>query len=469
MVFDLTTSSGAMRRENPRTESLDQALRRTGSAVELLRNASVSAVPFNGVPEYTNWRSEQKAWRESVALLDQSHHMNDLFVSGTDALRLFSELGANSFDGFQVGKAKQLITVTNEGYFIGDNILFYLDEYEFDLVGQPFSIDWIQYNATSGDYDVEIHRDPPSTHRGDRPPELFRFELQGPNALALVNRLTDGTLPKIKFFNMAELSIADVPVRALRHGMAAQPGFELFGAWEHGDKVINAILDAGGEFDLYQVGTKAYSTANLESGWIPALVPGFYTNEDLSSFRKWLPVSAIGSLGGSYYSRDITDYYVTPYDLGYGKLVGFNHEFLGRDALQELSTQPSREKVSLVWNETDVERAIGSSLSAGTPRTKYMELPKARYATHQYDMVLVDDELVGFSSDCGYIENERCFVSLATVDGHVAQAGTEVVVVWGEEPNSLKPGVEPHRQIEIRATVAPAPLTSFARTTYRSA
>jgi hypothetical protein len=60
-------------------------------------------------------------------------------------------------------------------------------------------------------------------------------------------------------------------------------------------------------------------------------------------------------------------------------------------------------------------------------------------------------------------------VSLAIVDTPWAQPGTEVVVVWGEEPNSAKPGVEPHEQIEIRATVAPAPLPTFARTTYRSA
>lgn len=459
----------AVKQEHPKSESLDQALGRCSSAVDLLRNAPAPAVPFYGVPEHTNWRSEQKAWRESVALLDQSHHMNDLFVSGPDALRLFRDLGVNSFDTFDVGKAKQLVTVSDDGYFIGDNILFYLEENHFDLVGQPSSIEWVQFNATSGDYDVEIYRDPPSTHRGDRPPKLFRFELQGPNALPLVERLIDGTLPSIKFFNMARLTMAGLPVRALRHGMAAQPGFELFGSWENGDAVLHAILDIGDEFDLFQVGTKAYSTANLESGWIPALVPGFYTGEKLSAFRKWLPVSAIGSLGGSYYSQDITDYYVTPYDLGYGKLVAFDHEFVGRDALKEHSTLPSRRKVTLVWNENDLERAIGSSLRAEGPSAKYIELPKARYATHQYDMVLVDDEFVGFSSDCGYIANERCFVSLATVDAGLAEPGTEVIVLWGEEPNSAKPTVEPHQQIEIRAIVAPAPLTSFARTTYRSA
>jgi vanillate/3-O-methylgallate O-demethylase len=449
-------------------ESVEQALGRAGSAVELLRNAPVLAVPFNGAPEHSNWMTEQRAWRESVALLDQSHHMNDLFISGPDALRLFRDFGVNTFENFEVGKAKHLVTVNQDGLFIGDNILFHLEEDEFNLVGQPFSVNWIEFNARSGEYDVEVHRDPPSTHRGGLPPKLFRYELQGPNALPLVERLIEGPLPAVKFFNMARLTVAGAPVRALRHGMAAQPGLELFGPWDHGDAVLEAILEIGDEFDLHRVGTKAYSTANLESGWMPALVPAVYEGDEMTAFREWLPASAVGSLGGSFYSSDITDYYVSPYDLGYGRVIAFDHDFYGRDGLEARSNQPSREKVTLVWNEDDLARAIGASLRAeGTP-AKFMEFPKARYSTHQYDTVLVGDDMVGISSDCGYIANERCFVSLATVDAGTAERGTEVVVVWGEAPNSTKPGVEPHGQVKVRATVAPAPLPTFARTTYRA-
>ncbi len=450
-------------------ESVSQALARVGNAVDLLRNAPVLSVPFNGAPEHTNWQTEQRAWRESVALLDQSHHMNDLFISGPDALAVFRDFGVNTFENFEVGKAKHLVTVNEDGDFIGDNILFHLDENRFDLVGQPFSVNWIQYNAETGGYDVEVDRDPPSTHRpAGVPPKLFRYELQGPNALPLVERLIGGPVPEVRFFTMAWFTIAGVPVRALRHGMAAQPGFELFGQWEHSDAVYEAILELRDEFDLHLVGTKAYSTANLESGWIPALVPAVYTGKATAAFRDWLPASAVGSLGGSFYSHDITDYYVSPYDLDYGRVIAFDHDFYGRAALEVRAGEISREKVTLVWDESDLERAIGASLRADGVPAKFLEFPKARYSTHQYDQVLVADEMVGFSSDCGYIANERCFVSLATVDAGVAKPGTEVVVVWGEEPNSTKPGVEPHGQIEVRATVAPAPLPSFARTTYRA-
>ena len=61
------------------TESLQGALDRSGDAVDLLRDARVASVPFHGAPEHSNWMTEQRAWRETCALFDQSHHMKDLF------------------------------------------------------------------------------------------------------------------------------------------------------------------------------------------------------------------------------------------------------------------------------------------------------------------------------------------------------------------------------------------------------
>jgi syringate O-demethylase len=59
-------------------------------------------------------------------------------------------------------------------------------------------------------------------------------------------------------------------------------------------------------------------------------------------------------------------------------------------------------------------------------------------------------------------------ISLAMIDNQHAQPGTELTLVWGEEKGgSTKPTVERHRQLEIRATVAPAPFAEVARTAYR--
>jgi vanillate/3-O-methylgallate O-demethylase len=218
------------------------------------------------------------------------------------------------------------------------------------------------------------------------------------------------------------------------------------------------------------VGAKAYSTANLGSGWVPAPLPAVFGDDPLlAEYREWLPVGKVGSIGGSLDSADIADYYLTPYDIGYGKTIRFDHDFVGRPALEALAqtarTAPPRTKVTLVWNADDVTAAIGSLYRPG-PGAKFIEMPKARYATHHEDKVLKDGKQVGISLDCGYLANEREMVSLATVDTALAEPGTEVTVVWGENPVSAKPAVEPHVQVEIRAVVAPSPYD--ARENYRS-
>lgn len=449
-------------------DSLAQAIEKAGSPVELLRNTAARAHTFPVAPEFTNWRSEQAAWAESCALLDQSHHMTDLFLSGPDALRLLSDVGVNTFAGFGVNKAKQFVAVNPSGQLIGDAILFHLDEGVFDLVGHPMVLDWVTFHAERGDYDVALERDDNSAVRTDAPPKLYRYELQGPSAAALLEEATGAPLPETKFFNMAEFTIAGKAVKGLRHGMAGQPGFELFGPWADGEDVLAALLAAGENHGLVRAGAKAYSTANLESGWVPAPFAAVFGDDPLlQEYREWLPASKAGSIGGSHDSDDIADYALTPYDIGYDRNVKFDHEFIGRAALESIATKAPRTKVTLVWDNDDVAAAMGSMLGEG-PGAKYMDLPKLRYALHQMDKVLVDGEQVGISLDCGYIANERAMVSLATIDKAHAEPGTQVTVIWGEERNSAKPTVEKHRPWEIRATVAPVPYVQFARDTYRS-
>jgi vanillate/3-O-methylgallate O-demethylase len=326
-------------------------------------------------------------------------------------------------------------------------------------------IDWVQFHLDTGDYDAKATRDGNSIVR-QGPPALYRYELQGPNALALVEKLIGGPVPPTKFFHMTSFDIDGTRVRALRHGMAGQPGFELFGPWAEGDAIRAALLEAGEDLGLVQVGSMGYSSANLESGWVPSPLPAIFTGEGTDAYREWLGAAGSGSLAGSLTSENIEDYYVTPYDLGYGRSVAFDHDFIGRAALEQHAANQTRTKVTLVWNSDDVAAAIGSLFQPGTP-AKYMALPKSRYGLYQADEVKLDGKPVGISMDCGYMVNEQIFASLATIDSAAAETGTEVTVTWGEQPNSRKPQVEPHRQVTIRATVAPAPYLDYARSNYR--
>jgi vanillate/3-O-methylgallate O-demethylase len=284
-----------------------------------------------------------------------------------------------------------------------------------------------------------------------------------------MEKVTGRPAPDIRFFNMDTMTIAGRSIRALRHGMVGQPGWELFGPWEHGEEVRNAILEGGRESGIRQVGSRAYPTTCLESGWIPSPLPAIYTGEEMKGYRQWLPgtsYEARASLGGSFYSENIADYYLTPYDLGYGPFVKFDHDFVGRPALEKMD-QSRRKKVTLVWNQDDIKTASGTLFDTGDI-AKYIDLPLANYSTLPFDKVLKDGKTVGVSTYTGYTYNERVMLSLGVVDCQHSEVGTEVAIVWGEENRgSSKPTVERHRQATIRATVAAVPYAEVARLGYR--
>ena len=231
-------------------ESLEEALQAARSPVERLRNSQIGPYAFPVVrAEFTNWRDEQRAWKETCALFDQSHHMTDLYVEGTDALKLFSDLGVNSFKNFKVNQAKQFVACNHNGYVIGDAILFYLDENKFNLVGRPPAANWVQFNLETRGYKASAERDERSAvNQGRR--KAFRYQVQGPDALKVMEKVTGRPAPDIRFFNMSVITIAGRDVRALRHGMVGQPGWELFGPWEYGDEVRDAIVKAGQEYGI---------------------------------------------------------------------------------------------------------------------------------------------------------------------------------------------------------------------------
>ncbi len=191
----------------------------------------------------------------------------------------------------------------------------------------------------------------------------------------------------------------------------------------------------------------------------------------MKAYREWLPNTcweAIASLGGSFYSENIEDYYLTPYDLGYGASVKFDHEFVGREALEKISKNPKRTKVTLELNSQDVKDAIGTIFEKGE-RAKYFEFPSAVYSTWPYDKVTKNGSTVGISTWVGYSSNEGKMLTLAILNNEQAQIGNEVTFVWGEQPGTgSKPNVESHVQVEIRAKVCPVPYTEVVREAYRS-
>ncbi|HEY4974741.1 MAG TPA: aminomethyltransferase family protein [Steroidobacteraceae bacterium] len=454
-------------------QSLESLLQSAGDPVRLLRNSKIGAYVYPVVPsEYTNWRDEQRAWRETAVLFDQSHHMAEMLVRGPDATKLMSHLAINSFANFAPNKAKQFVPCSYDGYVIGDGILFYLGENEFNFVGRAPTVNWIQFHGETGGYKVELQRDDrsPSHPRGKAVLRRhYRYQIQGPNATKILEKLNGGPIPDVKFFTMDAITIKGRRVRALRHGMAGAPGLEIWGPYEQVDEIRDAILEAGKDFGLVPVGSRAYASNTLESGWIPSPLPAVYTGESMKKYRQWLPANGYegtGSIGGSYVADNIESYYLTPYELGYGPFVKFDHDFIGREALERTAKAPQRKKVTFAWNAEDISKVFASLFVPGGESYKFFDLPLANYASSSYDKVMMSGETVGFSMFGGYSYNERTALSLGVVDSNI-NVGDVLTLLWGEEGGGTnKPTVERHKQLEVRVKVAPVPYARDARESY---
>ena len=454
--------------------SLSALIRAHGNAVNLLRNSKIGMYVYPIVAaEFSNWRDEQAAWRNSAVLFDQTHHMDELTVEGPDAASFLDHIGINSFANFDLNRAKHFVPVTPAGHVIGDMIIFRERDDKFVLVGRAPTANWVRFQQAIGKYKVRLAHDPRSDSRPDGKAIYrthYRFQIQGPDANKVFEKIHGGPVPDVKFFHVDWINVGSRRVRALRHGMAGAPGLEIWGPYA--DKhyiqstVLQAARDAG--VDLRIVGSRAYSTNTLESGWIPSPLPGIYTGDGmLQDYRDWLGADsyeAMGSIGGSFASDNIADYYVNPFELGYGFYIGWKSDFIGKDALLKMKDGKNRKKVTFEWNRDDVLKVLASSFEEGTPY-KWIDFPQPNYASTSADMLMLDKRMVGMSMFNGYSFNERCMLSLGVVDESV-QIGDQLTLIWGEPKTTGKTSTETHRQAEIRVLVSPTPYAREARENY---
>src|SRR5450631_629600 len=185
------------------TQNLESLLKTVKNPVEMLRNSKIGAYVYPVVAtEFTNWRDEQRAWRQSAVLFDQSHHMVDIYIEGPDALKMLSHLAINSFAKLPLNRAKQFVPCRYDGFVIGDGILFHLEENKLVFVGRAPTANWIEFHAKTGGYNVTTEVNDRSPSRPTGKPvsrKVYRYQIQGPNAHQVMDKLNGGPVPDVKF------------------------------------------------------------------------------------------------------------------------------------------------------------------------------------------------------------------------------------------------------------------------------
>jgi glycine cleavage system aminomethyltransferase T len=394
--------------------------------------------------EYSGWIDECESWKKTCFIGDWSPLLK-MQVEGPDALAFFESIAVNSFAKVAIGQAKHLIFCNSAGKIMGEGVLMRQSEERVIFTSGP-GVAWAFFQFYKGNWNATA-----SNITADQ----YAFQVQGPAALELMEKVTGESLRDIGFMRFRGSSIGTKEFDILRQGMSGEVGFELHGSSDQAIDVYNTILAAGESYGIRRLGGRAKMVNHVEAcfptptvDYLPAMF-GPDERPFLESLLEQMPgFDEIVQTAGSWERSSLEDYARTPIEMGWGKNVKFDHDFIGRAALEAEAAAPRRTMVTLVWNAEDVADVYDSLLRKGDEPYEYMEMPRNLLGLTWVDKVMVGDRLVGTATSRCYSYSFREMLSLATIDLDQATPGTAVEVIWGS------PG---KRQKRIRATVAPAP------------
>lgn len=218
-------------------------------------------VPFGGwdMPvQYTGIKDEHNTVRTRAGLFDVSH-MGEFEVRGANLLAFINYVSANDASKLDVGQAQYSMFLNADGGTIDDIIVYRVREDYALIVVNAGNIekDWAHVAAVAADFEgVTV------TNRSD---EYGLLAIQGPNAVELVNRLTDIDVSTIQYYGVREAKIGDFDVIVARTGYTGEDGFELFIRGEDAPALWDHLLQEGADMGLAPAGLGARDTLRLEA------------------------------------------------------------------------------------------------------------------------------------------------------------------------------------------------------------
>ncbi len=235
------------------TEVADTALRQT-PLIDRHRVAGAKLVPFAGweMPvQYTGIREEHLAVRRHAGMFDVSH-MGQVEVCGPQAEEFLQHMLSNDLRRMPEGGAQYSVMCREDGGVLDDLFTYRLAERRFltvtNAANHERDLAWMKEH--SAEYDVDIF---------DRIADFAMLAVQGPDAHAIVQGLSDTPLPPR--MRCGEPSVAGVPALACGTGYTGEDGYELLLEPSEAPRVWDALLDAG----VTPAGLGARDTLRLEA------------------------------------------------------------------------------------------------------------------------------------------------------------------------------------------------------------
>ncbi|WP_161349824.1 aminomethyl transferase family protein [Maritimibacter harenae] len=392
--------------------------------------------------EFAGWKSESLSWKRGCYIhAGLSGEGARLRYHGPQAAEFLASICTNSMATFRVGRAKHVVMCTSDGLIAAHGILQRLAEDDFRLFA---SGPWAAFQHSKTAFDVQQTIETP-----------FLFQVAGPKSLDVLNDVSGDDLGDIGFLRFRDTTIAGHRVQVMRAGMAGTLAYELHGPIEAGPEIFRRVVAAGEPHGIQRLGWKTYPVNHVEGGFPQATwtfasaapeEPGFLDYVSGSQGTRWRDPAVSGSADHA----DMRARYRTPSEVGWENSVRFDHDFLGRAAVELDLADARRTIVTLEWNPQDIIDIYASLFEEGE-EYEYVELPSSphfRLALAHADRVLVGGRDVGVASGLAYSYWYRKMLSHCTIDRACAEIGTDVTVLWGNPGGRIK---------EVRARVARFP------------
>jgi aminomethyltransferase len=214
---------------------------------------------FNMPVRYSSDNEEHKAVRESVGVFDVSH-MGEFLVKGENALDLLQYVTSNDVSILTDGKVQYACLPNDAGGIVDDLLVYRWSATEYYLVVNASNIEkdwnWISKHNTFGAELVNISD------------ETSLLAVQGPKAVATLQKLTKVDLSAIPYYTFTSGELAGIPdVIISNTGYTGAGGFELFVPNEYVRQLWDAVFEAGKEFNIKPIGLGARDTLRLEKGY----------------------------------------------------------------------------------------------------------------------------------------------------------------------------------------------------------
>ena len=405
--------------------------------------------------EYTGWRDETQSWKTTCYLHTGLNPTDTLVLRGPEVIEFLSKVCCTNFTKFPVGMVKHGLMVNEEGTIIQDGVLMRTAEDEVYTYWMVPALPYVLEKEVHGKFDVTMEY---------ASGKVFLFQIGGPISFEILEKVCEISIRDLKHLRFMENKIAGKTVRIARLGMAGTLAYEGHGLIEDAIPVYNEIWGAGQPMGMRRLGAHCYPMNHAENGYpqtgvhfpypkAKEMIDYILTAEGMDFQRMTL--GAAPKLRGSA-GDDANNYFHNPYEFGWGKMIKFDHEFVGKEALEKIKEDDKRHIVTLEWNAEDVADVFASQFRDEEPY-KYIEEPldyNIFLGPHHDKVIDKEGKVVGISFGRQNSAYFHRMISICCLDKEYEELGTELELIWGDIDQ---------RQKRIRVKVARYPYNNIMR------